>query len=245
MSSASREKLAVYGYIREYFASIKQDLPPDDIILLLVIWIRFMDMFDQKILHKSIEFHAEIKTKFKRNNIMMNDDSYASVIGTFIVQRGIKQSWTLKTAKTPSIIIGVIDDETCKTADVVTDFTNTIYKGFGLATGSWEMYHDSNASHDSDLKMYVNQFEVAGQPLTITMELDMTQRKCKHGVLRYIVHNKKKERVKEIRTNDKYTNIGYDNIDINKEYRFAISVGRFGLNQWIELVSDADSNCQQ
>ena len=129
--SSSREKLAVYGYLREYFASIKHELPPNDIILLLIVWIKFLDTFDTKTLHESIEFDAEINTKFQRK-IMETDDSYASVIGTFIVQKGLKESWTLKTDKSPSIIIGVMDDEISKTTEVVTDFTNTTYKGHGL-----------------------------------------------------------------------------------------------------------------
>ena len=98
------------------------------------------------------------------------------------------------------------------------------------------MYHDSNFSHDSNLNMYVNQFEIDRRPLKITMEFDMTQTKCEYGVLSYILHNKKKEEVKEIRTNEEYTNIGYDNIDINKKYRFAVAIGEAGYYKWIELV---------
>ena len=44
---ATKEELLVYGYIKEYFQLRKENLPPNDIILLLISWIELMDTFDK------------------------------------------------------------------------------------------------------------------------------------------------------------------------------------------------------
>ena len=48
------------------------------------------------------------------------------------------------------------------------------------------------------------------------MELDMTQTINENGRLSYIIHNEKKEDVEVIRTDGEFSNIAYDNIDIDK-----------------------------
>ena len=56
----------------------------------------------------------------------------------------------------------------------------------------------------------------------ITMELDMTQTQSESGVLKYILHNKPKDDIKQIRTDGEFTNIAYNNIDIDNKYRLAL-----------------------
>ena len=44
---ATKEELLVYGYIKEYFQLRKENLPPNDIIVLLISWIELIDTFDE------------------------------------------------------------------------------------------------------------------------------------------------------------------------------------------------------
>ena len=72
------------------------------------------------------------------------------------------------------------------------------------------------------------------------MELDMTQTESNNGILKYIIHNKPKESVKNVRTDEIYSNIAYDNVDIEKKYRMTVCFDNCEVdisNKWIELVS--------
>ena len=60
---SAREELLVYGYIKNYHKHNNIELPPNDLILLFVSWIRLTDYFDQDLSHKDIEFDPEIINK--------------------------------------------------------------------------------------------------------------------------------------------------------------------------------------
>ena len=60
--SASREELLVYGYIKEWHELHDIDLPPDDVILLFMKWIKLLDTFDKQFCHEKFQFHPEIDT---------------------------------------------------------------------------------------------------------------------------------------------------------------------------------------
>ena len=71
---------------------------------------------------------------------------------------------------------------------------------------------------------------------TITMTLDMTQEKGEHGILSFEYHMKPKDYINEIKTDGKYTNIAWDNIDIDKKYRIAFSIFNTAADKVIELL---------
>ena len=59
----------------------------------------------------------------------------------------------------------------------------------------------------------------------MTMELDLTQKKSDNGVLKFIMHHKPKRNVNLIKSDGIYSNIAFDDIDIDKEYRAAFDIG--------------------
>ena len=65
-------------------------LPPDDIILLFVAWIALLDTIDKTKMHPNLILDKDCNSKFKR---VGSGGIYASVVGRFIVEKGMKQSW--------------------------------------------------------------------------------------------------------------------------------------------------------
>ena len=106
--SAPREELLVYGYIKEYHRSNDLALPPNDLILLFVSWIRFLDSFDRDKCHGDIEFHPDNDKKFKGDHINFGG-VFASVAGKLVVEKGMKESWTLK-MQAQEVMICIMDD---------------------------------------------------------------------------------------------------------------------------------------
>ena len=143
------------------------------------------------------------------------DLNFVSAIGSIVVKKGTKQIWKFKT-DIARPIIGIINDAILKSNVNITDHTNTIHKGYGLQLGSWNTFHDTDSGATGHIIQYASQFKAQQPPFNMTMELDMTQAKNKNGILTYIIHNETNKDVKEIRTDDKYTNIAFDNIDINE-----------------------------
>ena len=235
--SASREELLVYGYIKEYHRLNNMVLPPNDLIVLFVSWIRLKDRFDKNKIHENIELDPEIETKFRRKKETYKHADFATVIGTFIIEKGMKQSWTFKIEKLYNHLIGIIDTETIQSLKSVDDFTSEINKGYGLQTAyPWNTYHANDSSADGNLRRYAEQFVTRDVSLIITMELDMTQIENENGVLKYIIHNKPRDKDVDIKTDGTYTNIAYDNIDINQKYRLAFAI-LGSAKGWNQLVS--------
>ena len=243
----SKEELVVYGFIREFHRARNIDLPPSDIILLFAIWIELMDTFDKTKIAQGIVFDPNNPTKFKlaiEADGHMSQHNYGaerwrSVPANYIVSEGLKRSWKFKVEPSQTII-GIMENEMIKSKKTIDDCTSEEHKGYGLFTGGWFYAHDNNFGIGGWLDRYAKQFNLDDGPLIVTMELDLTQTVNQHGILKYIIHNEKREDVEEISTDDKYSNIAYDNIDISKEYRLVVGVHESYRNQWVELIECHD-----
>ena len=226
--SVSREELLVYGFIKEWHKSNGIDLLPRDVIGAFMKWIKLFDSFDAKFCHENIEFDPEIPTKFKR----CQSGLYPTVIGSFIIEKGMKQSWTISTDG--PVMIGIMDEKSIQmSSGNITDFTSANNKGFGIITNGWYYFH-AHWAEDGQLIKYAEQFE-ATKPLIVEMVLDMTQNESEHGILKYIIQNEKRKDVAAIKTDGEYSNIAYDTININNKYRLALASG-VGMDEWCELI---------
>ena len=231
--TACREELLVYGYIKEWHKRNNIELPPNDIISAFVSWIKLLDLFDKKFCHKDIKFHPESETKFQ----CKGPTSYPSAIGSMSIKRGMKQSWTFK-IKQNFALLGIIDEEIVQNSgNAITDFTNSTFKGYGITTNLWSCYHILGAGRVSiNFRRYSNQF-VKEKSSIVTMELDMTQKESEHAILKYVNHGEPKENVKEIRTDKEFSNIAWNDIDINREYRMAIAPFAYRDDiEWNEII---------
>lgn len=230
--SASRKELLVYGFIREYFAINDIELPPDDLMVLFVCWVILMDSFDKKKCHKAIKFGiTDTRITFRRTQY--SSVNYVTAIGTAKVKKGCKEQWRFQShAAYP--IIGIISAEIVASKNNIADHSNRENGGYGLQSTFWDCYHASTV-RSRQLKEYASQFKVDKLPFIITMELDMTQIANDNGVLRYFFHERAED-VKKIWTDGKYTNIAFDDIDINGEYMLAVGVSTSEPDRWIELL---------
>ena len=80
-----RIELAIFGYIRQYFRCIDDVLPPNDIILLFVSWISFLDSFLQSQSHNDIDFDPDNDRRCKRD--IDTGDIFASTVGKILWKR--------------------------------------------------------------------------------------------------------------------------------------------------------------
>eukprot|EP01084_Bolivina_argentea_P065086 118648_1 len=112
MAASSREELAMYGYVREYFRLQRQECPANDIIDFFVSWLTFsiMDFFDKTISHSSIAFDLENDRRIKGDG----KKPEATAIGKLIVEKGCIQQWKFKFLEAATMIIGIVDIETPK-----------------------------------------------------------------------------------------------------------------------------------
>ena len=146
--------------------------------------------------------------------------------------------------ETPTALIGIMENELIKSNENINDFVSVPNNGYGLFTANWGCYHayiSSNIWPAADRSfIYRTQFSFQhNMPFTISMELDMTQTTNEKAVLKYISHNKMWNDIKEPRTDGKYTNIAWDNIDISKEYRLVCLFGNRltdGLSCWNNTI---------
>ena len=231
---SSREELLTYGYIREHHNSNNIELPPTDVILLLVSWITLIDAFDTNKVPRDIQFEDENEARFQRTDTSIED--WVSVVGSYVVQKGSKQLWSFKTIA-KAIIIGIMDDELIKSNDEIYDYTLFADGAYGLHILTWDKYqrvcHGSIAKYATQFKLW--DFFDDSIVIKISMELDMTQKENKNGILKYIVHNETKKSLSEIRTDGEYTNIAWDDVDIDKKYRLVVAVSQFACGESIEL----------
>ena len=149
----------------------------------------------------------------------------------------MNQSWTIK-SDYGSTMVGIMDEETIQNSDQdINDFTSPYNGGYGMVTNGWHYYNDSLNIH-GQLDDYASQFR-AKRPFMIKMELDMRQAKGEQATLKYIILNDLEQDVKDARTDGKYTNIAFNNIDINKKYRLAVAVDHMTGDKdsaWCELI---------
>ena len=236
--SASLEELLIYGYIRKYFDSIKQELPPNDIILLFVSWIILMDTFDRIKSHKQIDFASDTRIRRIDNGTY----GYRCVVGTRIVEKGDKQIWHIK-CDTGLALLGVVDHAFIESMQDIDDHTSTKYeevaKGYGVGLNSFAKCQCEGPPYNDFI--YSQQFHFDDDPRLITMELDMTQKHNDNAILSYIFYNKLKEDVETVQTDGEYTRIAWDNIDIDNKYRLAISISAMNDEKYIQLLPDTPS----
>ena len=68
----------------------------------------------------------------------------------------------------------------------------------------------------------------------------MTGTKSKNGVLTYNIHNELKDDIKTVRTDGQYSNVAWDNVDIERKYRFAVPLSPYVQEKWVELLFDLE-----
>ena len=134
-------------------------------------------------------------------------------------------------------MIGIMDTQIIEANKKnIHDISSSSNNGYGLSTYAWYYGHANDHTCDGNIWSYMNQFDISDKTVTMTMELDMTQKESDGGILKYICHNKPKNHVTEIKTHGQYSNIIYKDVDIDKKYCAAFSMRR-EMN-WIEFVGD-------
>ena len=228
--SASRSEIVVFGYMREFCASINKELPTTHIINLFVKWISLMDKWDKDKSHETIKFETEWLALCPESPV------YGTCVGEYIIQKGMKQSWTFKT-NSSTILAGVVDNKMVETHRNIEDFTSTKYKGYGVMLMDWVKYHATDHFGGDGHFEHAAQFLWHSKERVITMELDLTQKEHKKGILRFIIHSANiKEGIRDIRKDGEFTQIVYHDIDINEKYRAAFDIGETDAS--IQLIEE-------
>ena len=194
-----------------------------------------MDTFDKTVSHEGIIFESD--TKIRRHGDMNWD--FTCAIGSGIIGKGDKQTWIFK-AETPSIIVGIIDNKMVNSERNIFDHTGLKYKynSYGIGMYSRRKYHGDRGKarfRNSSKFEYMNQFNLKTNHRVFTMELDMTQKLCPNGILSFIMHHQAAEDVTEIKAYGEYTNAAWVDIDIDKQYRMAVTITTG--KQSVELLS--------
>ena len=240
MSAASRKNLLFYGYLREYFASISMELPPDDLMKMFASWM-MLNVFDQDKSDKNIEFQTDTCISKTLAIEPSYDDNYGCAVGSMIIEKGNKQSWICKIdPHFISVVVGIIDNNTVETKENIGDHTEAGNDGYGIGLNSFGKFHNTEGfgwylnSYRFD---YANQFQKKdGFLMTIT--LDMTQEKGDGGILLYEFHMKPKSYVNKIETDGKHTTIAWDDINIDRKYRIAISFKASTTHKTLEFLEE-------
>eukprot|EP01084_Bolivina_argentea_P175844 304429_1 len=222
----AKEFLLVFGFVREYEHNIPFTIPYD-ITHFLSSWISFTDFFDKEISDDGIIFESR-NDDDKYSTIQRKDDTnyiLKCAFGALIIKKGQQQIWKFKlnntSTKTIQFIVGIMDNNKIETRDKrdIGDFTDTINGGYGLWYGNrFALYHNSDGSETQYL--YASQLKF-NDGNVITMKLDLTQKCSKCGILSYEIDNCK---LRNNIVNNTYSNIAYDDIDINKDYRCAVAL---------------------
>ena len=218
MSTKQRKELVVFGYIRAFCKELMLDLPPKDLIELFISWITFMDKFDRAKSHENIQF---IKDTLVRHSL----STYATVVGTDIIKKGDKQSWKFKLSRRMGLI-GIVDNGIVESSKNIRHFTGWYHGGYGLTMSSFEKYHASanySDGHFDHVDQLINMDCNENKAIIVTMELDLTQNENEKGILRYTFPEESTADGEDLKTNGKYSNIAYDDIDISKGYRAAVA----------------------
>ena len=215
--------------MRRYCKGINKELPTDDLIYLFAEWIILNDRWDREYSHSAINIVSDLEAKATRGGS-------TPCFGEYVIKKGDKQVWKLK-VNTPYILIGIIKEEILKLyPKTVDDFTNRKYEGYGVNFQWGDRFHDVDKTSYSDFE-YVCQFDFYGVveddslAIVFEMELDLTQKENENGILKFVIDHDK------IRTDGKYTNVCWDNIDINENYRLAVDIGGNVRNK-IEFIVD-------
>eukprot|EP01084_Bolivina_argentea_P262115 443182_1 len=211
-----RERLATYGFLRQY----QHEMPPEDIIYTICIFLQLMDEWNDSVTH--------IYVKIDGNTISHSDHGmgqigmgYIHAYGTDIVSFGESKFWDFQIItpiynSSPAIILGIIDENDIEIN--IPDFTAYNCYGFGLSLRNYKVCHNGQLTYFP----YMDSVYVTNGDF-IRMELDL--RNGKYGILRYIVGMDIDRKVGR----NQYT--AFDNIDINRKYKLCVAllVGQHGL----------------
>ena len=229
--------LLVIGFVKQTCKVTGVKLFPTDISKLLILWLYFGDRFDEKLTNKQIKIENiqdENYGSYQKINLYKEpvfiDVDRKTAICQKIVTKGLTEKWSFKFDKKPHctyLVVGIVDDETAqKSAREMDDFSLPRHGGYGLMLDCGLKYHETE---EAPFK-YAQQFEYQDNHL-VTMILDLSQEKNKKGVLSFIMHSAIKQGV-DI---NEYSNILYDNIDVNKKWRAAIAIYDF-MNDGVSLL---------
>ena len=220
--SSTRKELLSFGFIREYCKNIGRDLPTDDLIRLFAEWFILIG-WDKENSHEGIKIQTELEAVVNSYTVS------ATCIGANVIKKGHKQNWKVR-LNSSKVMIGIINDKMIPPNANIDDFTNRKYKGYGLSIHYGETFHDATVSESTDFP-YAQQFNFDNidgmtKGVLLEMQLDLTQKDNKNGILRFEIHHRSlMESITEMRKDGKYTNIAFDDIDVNEQYRLAVDIG--------------------
>ena len=219
--------LLTFGFVRDFCKNYNMDIP-DDIVFLFVSWLSFYAQFDRNLTHKHITIETK-KTKDKYGEYQQVQISRKAVgpwrtaVSKNICKKGDIKSWIFqigarkKYGDPKYLILGIIDDMTVKRRKSRIQSFCAEKGGFGLFLLNMGRYFEKDLNHDKF--EYGQQFELTHNDI-IEMELDLTKER---GILSFEFHGKVKTRDWTDWTTY-YSNIFHDNIDINKQWRAAITL---------------------
>lgn len=233
--SLSRKRLIINAYVRQNYSSSI----PTEIVELFISWTILIDCFDPTKHYKDIKIEQHLESQ--KITKMSSMSQYSSAFGTNKVSKGDMQSWTVQFKNRAEVIIGIIDNDVVeKKGNVINDFTDSEYNGYGV-TFSLDSGYSGNQKlklakyhgrRDGSMKAYPSQFDIENdENINITMVLDMTTKQSDKGLLGFIVNANKRSNIAVVLDTGKYSNIAFE-VDINKTYRAA-----FGLWYKAESIS--------
>lgn len=217
--SQTRKNLLSIGFVREYCKENNVEFLPSDIIELFILWLSLCDRFDKDLSHKSIQFTMKSDNNYiDYEQIAVTEFGHKTAIGHQIIRKGDRQLWTfqlIKNIKDAHVILGIIDNKTAnQRKGIICDFSFK-ERGYGLYLNNMYKYCGTKARTRFE---YGTQFEFKTGDM-ITMELDLTNQ-VKGGQLRFTFHS-----IKSAKYIESSSNVCYDNLDINEEWRGAVAIG--------------------
>ena len=200
--------LLVFGYVRREYCTEDNMEFPADLTQLFSKWFLLIDHFDKNKLHQTLRLETDTKITKKATQMI-----YASAFGTFLVSKGQKHCWTLHLSNSFALI-GIIANDIIESKKEICDFSDSEHEGYALSLGLLNKYHASDSRSDGIFE-YAQYFNIkfSSEPIIVSMELDLTQRRSDKGLLSYTFHM---EQCKEL---ENVSNIAYDDIDVDKSYR--------------------------
>ena len=219
--AAESIELLVFGFVKEFVTVAV----PNDILLLLVVWLRIKDVIDETNSDKGIYVETidgdNPYQKISRKNLdWRGKKAYISALGTDIIEKGQTQTWKFKIlSNDPSFVIGIIDNNNISLREVIGRFYYKELNGYALSTSSGLKYHGATIGERFE---YAQQFKIELNYL-ITLTLDLSQEENAKGIVKYIIEPPKKDQRFDVKMDGEHTNIAFDKVDIDKQYRLAVA----------------------
>ena len=227
-TAAHRKKLLAYGYVKiqcEYII-------PNDVILLIALWIWSGDKFDEEMSDKKIIFgkfctFETVQTPSDTDDWVV----YRSAVGTDIIQKGMRQIWKfqiLKGCPLPTIVIGIFEDDMIKAIkDKNHDeiIIGSYYRDLGINSGYGLSLHSNRIIHDDDVRDfgYGRRFDIRDMD-TFEMNVDMTGKDGVGGILSFVINAKEKKGFEGSEDSGYGDNVAFNGIDIEKRYRMTLAL---------------------